>query len=1074
MSNIDKNVIKPARRYSIFRLSTFDCITEEERREYNRCCNKKLTQEEKQKRVDELVEEIDAYKGIRVIPEQNVYVNGEPRISKIIARFEDECARLTGLLKFDKQNPKNIPFIKEIIVMEISSSYGHDKILKQIIDRGLMIGENQYVFYSSSANQQKNRQICLLERSFYEENKNRLMCGLTIADINNKIYPDGSKGCNTGKYLAYTSLIFSKSVELSRKINIDEVLVLPEFETFVQDRVNYLDMESQIIEEKDMLVPVNHMDGAGIFLPGILPQSAQIRGGWIKGCIFPFDFRKFIIEKQSEGKIAPAAEIVDVWGNPVSVDYIRDKIKVILNGSQLKMWKYYKSWDDYKAKFKENKLEITVNNTMHYRINNNGDPITKCNYQFLQTIPRDNMTDERIECLAANTIDKLNRAKSEPRVAMELMGINMDDKEMQLDPFWACIKEYPSMLQSSEAKRRVKSKMESERKEAMSGRLLINGYYNYICPDLYAACEHWFCGEDNPEGLIPRNHVYNGMYSNKDDIDEVCCLRSPHLSDCEHGIRQLEKSDECKRWFSGLDTVISTHDLLTKTIQCDVDGDEALITPDKNFITLLDRSKLPLYYEMKKASPQEVDNDNIYSCLTRSFDQSVIGEISNCLTKYLNMAEKIDINFVRVLTAYNNFCIDYPKSHFMPDLLQKYQDMYDMWKDEKHPEFFHYAKDVPLRQCCTDAEIVQRSNVNRISHYVKSHTKRTNTINVDDSHPESFNPMMLQSKQFTDNINRKSQEYYDMLVMIDNLKGKSRKKKFREEMKKRYDDKNKALGYDIFYHYCNHEISKIIRDRDRAAAYLLDIEYFQEDFADGNKDIIWNCFGDVLYKNLFENLQADSPAAIRRFAYHSRTERNAIIESEAARYAEEIMDEEKISISQAEYDMLQGITFKKKYERDWYLLFILYVLYKRTLAFYQKLESDGKEISSDQKKHFKLWKNRRDNHSITIAKIDTWIEHKITAKGLKRLQDAELIKIEDKEKCIKVYPKLDIPVDHTGEEIFSVGSGNPLLYYYQYSGDVKVKRCDVCGKLFKAVRNAKTCSPKHARLLKLKNKNSSN
>lgn len=59
--------------------------------------------------------------------------------------------------------------------------------------------------------------------------------------------------------------------------------------------------------------------------------------------------------------------------------------------------------------------------------------------------------------------------------------------------------------------------------------------------------------------------MYNAFYSPK-NVEEVCCLRSPHLSDCEHGIRTLIKSKECERWFSGMDTVISTHDLLVKTI----------------------------------------------------------------------------------------------------------------------------------------------------------------------------------------------------------------------------------------------------------------------------------------------------------------------------------------------------------------------------------------------------------------------------------------------------------------------------------------------------------------------------
>ena len=117
-----------------------------------------------------------------------------------------------------------------------------------------------------------------------------------------------------------------------------------------------------------------------------------------------------------------------------------------------------------------------------------------------------------------------------------------------------------------------------------------------------------------------------------------------------------------------------------------------LLTPDKTFIDLLDRSKLPLYYEMKKSEPSEVSMKNIFDCLIRSFKNVKIGDISNVITKHLNLASEIDINFIRFMTAYNNFCIDNPKSQYMPSL-GKYQEMYNEWIEREYPYFFKYAKD---------------------------------------------------------------------------------------------------------------------------------------------------------------------------------------------------------------------------------------------------------------------------------------------------------------------------------------------------------------------------------------------
>ena len=77
-------------------------------------------------------------------------------------------------------------------------------------------------------------------------------------------------------------------------ISIDEVIIVPDFKTFVSGMVNYLDVNTLDIQEKKMEIEIEHMDGAGIFIPGTFPCSCQIRGGWLKGAVFPFDFHKFI------------------------------------------------------------------------------------------------------------------------------------------------------------------------------------------------------------------------------------------------------------------------------------------------------------------------------------------------------------------------------------------------------------------------------------------------------------------------------------------------------------------------------------------------------------------------------------------------------------------------------------------------------------------------------------------------------------------------------------------------------------------------------------------------------------
>ena len=98
------------------------------------------------------------------------------------------------------------------------------------------------------------------------------------------------------------------------------------------------------------------------------------------------------------------------------------------------------------------------------------------------------------------------------------------------------------MLNDVHVKKTMKSAVQSIRKEAQGCKLIMDGFWSYISPDLFAFCEWLFLGEDAPEGLVPEGYVYN-LYYDDTNIEETCCLRYPHLSDCEHGIRKFLQSE---------------------------------------------------------------------------------------------------------------------------------------------------------------------------------------------------------------------------------------------------------------------------------------------------------------------------------------------------------------------------------------------------------------------------------------------------------------------------------------------------------------------------------------------------
>ena len=984
---------------------------------------------------------------IRSIGKEFLYYTSEDgtitdteRMDRQVMWFENECVRRT------KKNLLDKPLIDEIILLKCKSSamYG---ILEQIIERGIDINGKHYIFFTSSTGQMKNYEITLLDENYWNENKDALMCGLTENRINEK------GGINTGKYFAAKALNISNSILPKCDISIDDVIVVPDLKTEVTGLVNYLDVESlEITENTQMSIPIEHMDGAGIFQPGTLPCSCQIRGGWIKGAVFPFDFHRFI--NKFKEKLS-TVHMIDAWGNPVVIeDFL--KAKIILTDSQLKMRKYYDSMEEYRACFNRAGLSIAINMIADEKVESE----VSVAYQPFQTIPRCNMTDENIEKLAEKSINYLRDAKTKPETALKMLGINADGSTDTLSPLYKAIKIEPTLLNDIHVQKVMKSVWDKERRKAQGGKLLMDGIWSYICPDLFAFCEWLFLGEDNPVGLVPDGYIYNNYYNEK-DIGKVCCLRYPHLSDCEHAVRNVLVSKECKQWFIGSDTIVSCHDLISKVLQADWDGDHICNVHDEMFLSVLgDELRNPLYYEMEKAPVAKVSTENTMICLKSSFNNENIGFVSNAITKIFSEKEP-NIELVRLLCAYNNFVIDYFKTQKIMDL-KRYRGEYEAYKepDSKLPYFFKYAKDKKVSSCKLSCESF--SNVDKICKYVTKQTKKgvaKKEKAEEEKAEKKFAETLLSNQEIK--VNRKSREYIELRELLIRLK-QQHMNLYRRIKDKMEDERLSAQ--EIFYFCCLNDISKIIPDKNIAADYLLDIEYCQPENSDSKKDILWNCYGDVLYENLCRNKtdNVDIPI-IKRNAYESEAEKQNKIEENRKKVESEKIAETAVPIDAAVYDTIMGIKTRKDCINDKYLLFVLYVLVKRS---HRKYGEDCIRIYKDV---------RKQKGKYTRKTLDDWIGAQCANKGINRLNKAEYITVEEVNSYTKIRIKKELfdNMDISEEmALFTVTENNPLLDLFEYNKERKVGICEICKRKFIVVGNAKTCGQQCSKMLEKMNKNS--
>lgn len=444
----------------------------------------------------------------------------------IISLFESSLTRALNL--------KTNELTKDLMIINVFFF----QVFEDLVKYGFECEGEKYIFLTASAGQIRTKRAVFVKESAYEQIVKRLMCGLTIEDINDQ------GGINTNKYLAYLALNNS-ATEVWEDFDIDKSIVVDDFETSVEGEVDYIDDVTYEITRKRMGVPIPHMDGCGIMLDG---PTRMVRLPWVKGLLVTFPFDKFIQEK-CDGK----AIVTDIYGQ--KHDILAEGIKYIFTKSQFKLYKYYQSWDCYKIKFKFFQCEACYCNIEEPYI-----PKSRINYQMLQTLS--DMKDDEIQRLIKQSVEEIEAIGNDYQTTMRLLGAT----EYNKNPSWfqEALMIYPELFRDPYCRDILKQTKQSLVKQAKGGRLRVNGKYLFLSPDLYAFCEWLFLGEQNPRGLLEDGEVYTSEFKNG---DELACLRSPHLYR-EWPIKQNKRNEELDKWF-GMTKCIYTscHDLISRILQ---------------------------------------------------------------------------------------------------------------------------------------------------------------------------------------------------------------------------------------------------------------------------------------------------------------------------------------------------------------------------------------------------------------------------------------------------------------------------------------------------------------------------
>lgn len=809
-----------------------------------------------------------------------------------IAVFESDLTRCFGCKDMEHSHD----------IVSVVTYY--TEIFDSLIHKGFDYNGKHYVFFTAGAGQTRNKKSTFVSEDKLNLSFNKLFCGLTKEEINKL------GGMNTNKFLAYTSLCQTNS-EIWSDFNIDRAIVVNDIEYEIanqtvryiytespedknelielQKKMNDITMQLRLIklnknkgerrtkeevqneknirQTKDdivkqiesirnkyhkpeickMSVKIPFTDGFGISLKKT--QSAMIRLPFIKGLMVYVPKKAFKDYCLKHG--IKINKIKDIYGKEHSID----DIDYIFTESQFKMHKYFcnvmnddnevvkTGWEVYKDNFKQYGCDACRCN-VERKVKMNA----KTNYQILQTLTTE-MTDEDIKSLAKYDIDNLNGIGNDIQCMLNILGANKD-KNDRLSYLQQSLLLYPEMLKDYYIKSLLKNTKNSMINKFRSGKFSIEGAYTFAIPDVLACLQWWFTGERDLDklGFLKENEVCCNLFNNEDELD---CLRSPHL-DHSHCIRKNKVNEDTKYWTKSNGVYIGVKDIMSKLLMYDNDGDKLLVHRNKTIIDCAKRFQdkygmIPNYYEMPKASPTQLNDDNLFEGIVLAYHHGNIGTPSNEITKIFmslnpesteeEVREAIEIVALRVVDV--NFTIDYAKTLYKPSIPKHVLKRYKNYSGKKIPHFFIYAKGKTIKQ----VEPIGKCNIDRIYNVVKS-----NRI-VFKNLLGKYSYKMLMSNSEIDRNTEKAKQIVDLYNSIN--EANIRKLSYINLDSLDIDEKNKVklqLEFDS-----TKQRDRFVEYNGESAEYITDVlvKSLQNDI---NKDTLWRLFGDIIHNNIKRNL----------------------------------------------------------------------------------------------------------------------------------------------------------------------------------------------------------------------------
>jgi hypothetical protein len=309
--------------------------------------------------------------------------------------------------------------------------------------------------------------------------------------------------------------------------------------------------------------------------------------------------------------------------------------------------------------------------------------------------------------------------------------------------------------------------------------------------------------------------------------------------------------------------------LISKILQFDVDGDKSLVVADDSIIDVAKKSMndiVPLYYNMRKASPIQLNNQTIYDGLNAAFIGGNIGIYSNNISKIWNSdifingsaeEKKNAVDLIKLLCMENNFVIDFAKTLYKPERPSYIHDKITSFTNKKLPHFFTYAKDKAVDQ----VENVNDSLVNKLNSKITNPRINSRSIGLKQiDYTRLVNNPDIECRVVFNKNGKINEELSDpMIVKYYELNQQYHFKVNMECAELTRGDllSNTQYKQDLFFkkiaNEIRYELSQFGYNESEIVDILVKFLYYVK--PSKHKSVLWFCYGKQIFENIKKNVK---------------------------------------------------------------------------------------------------------------------------------------------------------------------------------------------------------------------------